>query len=189
MSIPIMTPEAAHEALSVLRILDVREPSEIEGPLGAIPGAENVPLRDLAGHVLGGDEPMLLVCRSGKRSERACEILMERGFSKVTNLDGGMIAWNRACLPVVRRELETLDAIVESLMTWLAQVTGSTGAEARSRIDGWIAELDESSTSPTPALLDHALTRLSECLIESGPPADLDLTITAYRRDLSMLST
>jgi rhodanese-related sulfurtransferase len=81
-------------------IVDVREPREYES-LRA-PGAVLLPLAEfVARHQdLPRDRQLLLVCRSGSRSLRATMFLMQQGFSNVANVDGGMIAWKNAGLPV-----------------------------------------------------------------------------------------
>jgi rhodanese-related sulfurtransferase len=81
-------------------IVDVREPHEFVS-LRA-PGAVSMPLAELvARHVdLPRDRQVLLVCRSGSRSLRATMFLMQQGFGSVANVDGGMIAWKNAGLPV-----------------------------------------------------------------------------------------
>lgn len=78
------------------RVIDVREQDEWTGELGHIPEAEHVPLatvREAAGS-WPKDQPLLLVCRSGRRSAKAAETLLQMGFKDVTNLEGGMLAWN-----------------------------------------------------------------------------------------------
>ena len=81
-------------------IVDVREPREYES-LRA-PGSVSLPLAEfVARHAdLPRDRRLLLVCRSGSRSLRATMFLMQHGFSNVANVDGGMIAWKNAGLPV-----------------------------------------------------------------------------------------
>jgi rhodanese-related sulfurtransferase len=81
-------------------IVDVREPHEFVS-LRA-PGAVSMPLAEfVARHVdLPRDRQVLLVCRSGSRSLRATMFLMQQGFGNVANVDGGMIAWKNAGLPV-----------------------------------------------------------------------------------------
>jgi rhodanese-related sulfurtransferase len=81
-------------------IVDVREPREYES-LRA-PGSVSLPLAEfVARHAdLPRDRRLLLVCRSGSRSLRATMFLMQQGFSNVANVDGGMIAWKNAGLPV-----------------------------------------------------------------------------------------
>ena len=85
--------QAAAPHLNAYRIVDVREPEEFDGPLGHVPGSELIPLSRLpqSAEALRG-RPLLLVCRSGRRSGRACEVLTELGVGDVTNLAGGMIA-------------------------------------------------------------------------------------------------
>jgi len=86
------------------RLIDVREPGEFDAELGHIPGAELVPLAAVEGAAATWDHGTLLVmvCRSGARSGRAALALVRQGFQRVVNLDGGMIAYNAAGLPVVR---------------------------------------------------------------------------------------
>ena len=44
--------------------------------------------------------PLLMVCRSGRRSGKICQDLANAGFAEIYNLEGGMIAWNEAELGV-----------------------------------------------------------------------------------------
>lgn len=77
-------------------IMDVREPHEFAGKLGHIEGATNVPLRHVleASLDLSLDEPIVVVCRSGRRSRGVCEQLAKRGFRKLVNLQGGMLEYH-----------------------------------------------------------------------------------------------
>ncbi|WP_434391582.1 rhodanese-like domain-containing protein [Melittangium boletus] len=77
-----------------VRYVDVREPDEFHGPLGHLPGAQLVPLATLEDTSAGWDReaPLLLICRSGNRSGRAARALAERGFRRLYNLQGGMLA-------------------------------------------------------------------------------------------------
>jgi len=43
------------------------------------------------------------MCRSGRRSARAVKLLKEAGFTKVSNIAGGINAWQSAELEVVRQ--------------------------------------------------------------------------------------
>jgi rhodanese-related sulfurtransferase len=81
-------------------LVDVREPHEFTS-LRA-PGAVSMPLAEFAARHedLPRDRQVLLVCRSGSRSLRATMFLMQQGFGNVANVDGGMIAWKNAGLPV-----------------------------------------------------------------------------------------
>lgn len=75
-------------------LVDVREPGEVAS--GSLPDAINIPVGELP-HRLGELDRgarILLFCRSGGRSAHAAELLTQAGFGDVTNLEGGMLAWN-----------------------------------------------------------------------------------------------
>ncbi|MCJ7824320.1 MAG: molybdenum cofactor biosynthesis protein MoeB, partial [Anaerolineales bacterium] len=76
-----------------IRIIDVREPHELQ--ISNLPGSELIPLGTLAArmHELDSVEPLVLICKSGTRSARALEILAGAGFRKLKNLRGGINAW------------------------------------------------------------------------------------------------
>jgi len=79
--------------LGKVRVIDVREPHELSGDLGVIPGAESVPMRRFpeAASAWPREQALLLVCRSGRRSREVCEKLADLGFTDLTNLRGGML--------------------------------------------------------------------------------------------------
>jgi glyoxylase-like metal-dependent hydrolase (beta-lactamase superfamily II)/rhodanese-related sulfurtransferase len=85
-------------SLEGYRIIDVREVSEFNGPLGHIEGAELVPLGTVEAISQTWDrgQKLLVVCRSGGRSGQACGLLRAKGFARVTNLSGGMTGWRDA---------------------------------------------------------------------------------------------
>lgn len=80
------------------RFIDVREPHEYTGELGHIEGAELVPLATVeeAAKTWDREQPIVLICRSGRRSARAAEQLMLQGFQTVANMKGGMLAYRSA---------------------------------------------------------------------------------------------
>lgn len=84
--------EALHEGKKLV-VIDVREPEEFAD--GRIAVARNIPLRDLRARVtdIPRDSNVVLVCRNGARSQMAWELLVELGYAKVHNMDGGMLAW------------------------------------------------------------------------------------------------
>jgi len=88
-------PAWVEEHAQAVTVLDVREPSEWEGPLGRISGAILLPLGQLAVRAseLPGDKPIVAVCRAGGRSAQATNILRGAGFERVANLPGGMLRW------------------------------------------------------------------------------------------------
>lgn len=80
-------------------VLDVRQPEEYRE--GHIVGSKLIPLGEL-GHrfkELPQNREIVCVCRSGNRSSAATRQLLAAGY-RAANLRGGMIAWNRAGLPV-----------------------------------------------------------------------------------------
>jgi adenylyltransferase/sulfurtransferase len=81
------------------RLIDVREPHELE--ISRIEGAVLIPLGSLAArmHELDSSEEMVLFCKSGSRSARAVELLAGAGFRKQKNLKGGINAWARQVDP------------------------------------------------------------------------------------------
>jgi len=87
--------------------LDVREPDEFNGELGHIADSQLVPLRELPRRAEEMQNikltPVVVICRSGVRSTTAAAILTALGFRNVSNLKGGMVAWNAKGLPVERK--------------------------------------------------------------------------------------
>ncbi len=73
-------------------LIDVREVDELEA--GKIPGVIHIPLglMEFRMHELNKSKEYIMICRSGARSSRAARLLEEYGFN-VTNMTGGMIAW------------------------------------------------------------------------------------------------
>lgn len=84
------------ENLGAFRLIDVREPHEQHGPLGGVAEAENIPLLSLLGNATSfdPDTPVVLLCRSGRRSGIAADALLRAGVRTVASVEGGMLAWN-----------------------------------------------------------------------------------------------
>ena len=79
-------------------LVDVREPREFR--TGHIQQASSVPLPALFDDPgqLPGDEQVILICRSGRRSTRAAHALRDQGIKNLMVLQGGMLAWEAANL-------------------------------------------------------------------------------------------
>ena len=94
--VPEVTPAWTEDNQDDIRLIDVREPNELVGKLGQIPGVENIPLGELAGAAADWerDQKIVLLCRSGGRSGRAANQLRTLGFRRVASMAGGMIRWN-----------------------------------------------------------------------------------------------
>lgn len=84
-------------------VLDVREPQEYAEV--RVSGTTLIPLGQLAARVneieSQRNKQLLIICRGGVRSARACLILVEQGFKHPLNIAGGMNDWKRQQLPVV----------------------------------------------------------------------------------------
>lgn len=77
-------------------VLDVRTPEEWAE--GTIPNAVKMNYHDdnfeMQVEELDKEKPVFVYCKKGGRSSSAADILEEKGFKKVYNLDGGISAWN-----------------------------------------------------------------------------------------------
>ena len=75
-------------------ILDVRE--EAEYAFGHIEGAKSIPMGELESHLyeLDQTQEIYVICRTGKRSDIAAQLLVKNGFTKVYNVLPGMTEWN-----------------------------------------------------------------------------------------------
>ena len=82
------------------QFIDVRTTGEYSG--GHAPKAANFPLdaleKDLA--KLDKDQPVYVICQTGKRSQKGAEILQKAGFKNIYNINGGTSAWTEAGFPV-----------------------------------------------------------------------------------------
>jgi hydroxyacylglutathione hydrolase len=83
------------------QVLDVRALDEFEA--GHIDGAHHIPLGRLEARLgeLPGGQPIVVQCQAGSRSAIAASLLMSRGVPFVSNLQGGINAWQSAGFPVV----------------------------------------------------------------------------------------
>ncbi len=90
-------------------LLDIREPDEYAR--GHIPGAIHVPRGMLEFQIMKtlehigikgdpADTDIVLYCGTGGRSALATKSMDDMGFRNVRSMDGGIIAWNEAGLPV-----------------------------------------------------------------------------------------
>ncbi|RZL91100.1 MAG: rhodanese-like domain-containing protein [Variovorax sp.] len=83
-------------------VVDVREPEEFAA--GHVTGAKNVPLNQLeaklATAVKNKSVPLLLVCATGARAQRAVAMAKKLGYEQAQAVAGGLKAWKEANLPV-----------------------------------------------------------------------------------------
>jgi hydroxyacylglutathione hydrolase len=82
------------------QLLDVRTPRERGQKY--IDGSLSIPLNHLPERVreLPSSRPLLVYCAGGYRSSIAASLLQQRGFTRVSEIAGGIAAWEAAKLPV-----------------------------------------------------------------------------------------
>lgn len=98
--IPEVDVDFVHETMGEYRLIDCREPLELVGPLGKIAGVENVPMAALGDAAQSwGDEPIIILCRSGARSGRAAVAFENAGMENIVSMAGGMLAWREHGYP------------------------------------------------------------------------------------------
>jgi rhodanese-related sulfurtransferase len=102
-SLPNLLPTELEHARSVnddVVVLDVREHDEWRN--GNIPGAIHVPMWEVLDRVdeLPRERPIAIVCAGGQRSSLIGSLLLNRGFTNLINVTGGMKSWTTASLPV-----------------------------------------------------------------------------------------
>jgi len=88
--------------LDNIQLVDVRTKEEYQA--GHIKDAMNMDVQNTNFksniNKLDKSKPVLVYCRSGKRSINAAEIMKENGFTKIVNLEGGILSWEEAELPI-----------------------------------------------------------------------------------------
>lgn len=86
-----------------LLLIDVRGPDEFTAPPGHLPGAINIPLPELSNRmaeVAAPARPVVLVCKTDRRSARAAETLHAASVRDVAVLRGGTDGWHQRGLPL-----------------------------------------------------------------------------------------
>ncbi len=80
-------------------LLDVREDWELA--IARLPGVKHVRLNEIPLHLkeLDAGQEIIVICKSGGRSQMAANYLLAQGYGKVRNLQGGMDAWAREIDP------------------------------------------------------------------------------------------
>lgn len=93
--VPLVGPDFVAKQGRKVRLIDVREESELTGVLGYIHGSDWVPLADVPSLVerVGKDDPIVLVSAGEERSGEAALALEKAGLRFVAALHGGIVAW------------------------------------------------------------------------------------------------
>lgn len=81
-------------------VLDVRTSAEYTGD-GHIAGSTLIPVDQVAARLseIPTDQTVACFCRSGNRSQSACQTLADAGYTNLINVDGGINAWKSAGYP------------------------------------------------------------------------------------------
>ena len=92
-TVNLITPEQLHPKLEEFVLIDVRKPFERE--ICCIHPCQHIELDQLSETELSWstETPLVTYCKTGVRSRRAALILKQRGYSNVTSLAGGIMAW------------------------------------------------------------------------------------------------
>jgi len=82
-------------------LVDVREPHEYQ--IAKIPGATLIPLGELPKRLseLNPADEIVMHCKMGGRSAKACDLLRQNGYTKVRNMTGGITKWSDTVDPSV----------------------------------------------------------------------------------------
>ena len=98
-TVDVLTVNALLDNDDVL-ILDVREQFEYDA--GHIPGITLIPMGEVPARLseIPTDKEVILTCRSGNRSGQVTDFLRQQGYTNVHNMEGGIVAWEAAGLPV-----------------------------------------------------------------------------------------
>jgi len=76
-------------------VLDVREKHEVD--IAKIDKTLHIPMQEVANRIteLNKDKKIIVLCKSGKRSAKICQLLIDNNFNNVKNLKGGIITWSK----------------------------------------------------------------------------------------------
>lgn len=85
------------------QFIDVRTPEEYAA--GHAARSVNIPLNELPSKLerIEKNEPVYVICESGRRSKEASDILVKNGFNWVFTVTGGTAAWRAENLPIVKQ--------------------------------------------------------------------------------------
>lgn len=129
-----------------VRIVDVRERDELVGELGHLPGVSWVPMSRVAtvAERWAPDEPIVFVCRSGRRSAKAAQFMEDLGYTEVASMTGGMLLWQSEDRLVSRKDGDFHSLLTDAALSlYRAEIDGSASDEIRAHIGdtmqvGWV---------------------------------------------------
>lgn len=96
-----VAPEWVAANLDGVHVLDVRTQAEIDEESAQIEGAQHIPIDKLGARLdeVPTGKPVMTICRSGKRSVLAFNLLRQTGRDEVANINGGFLRWYGEGLP------------------------------------------------------------------------------------------
>jgi rhodanese-related sulfurtransferase len=98
-------------------IVDVRTATEFAG--GHLPQARHIALEELTAKAAQVSKnkktPLLLVCQSGQRAQKAQAVLAGAGYAEIHVLQGGLAAWQQAGLPVVKPAVAAAKQVAQNV--------------------------------------------------------------------------
>lgn len=107
-SFSMVSPKQAYDKLKEPNsiLLDVRTDQELKEMSVESENIKHIPLQSLASSIesLSTDNPYYILCRSGHRATMAAMQLLQKGFTKLSVIDGGITSWNKAKLPVKKTD-------------------------------------------------------------------------------------
>ena len=82
-------------------LLDVRETWEVA--IAAVPGAVHIPMGEIPDRLaqIPADRDVVVMCKAGGRSMNVARFLESRGYERVINLSGGILAWSATVDPAI----------------------------------------------------------------------------------------
>jgi len=102
--IAVISPEEFNKNLGDIQLVDVRTPKEFSE--GHLKNAVNIDFFDTSFMEdmgkLDKNKELYIYCRSGNRSGKASKKLKAAGFTKVYDLEGGIIKWNKNNFEVIK---------------------------------------------------------------------------------------
>lgn len=102
--LPQVSPSFVAKQGRRVRLIDMREESDLLGPLGYIPGSDWVPESRVSGLSLriDEDEPVILISGTGEKAARAARELEKKGLRFIAAMAGGVAAWRDMGYSTVR---------------------------------------------------------------------------------------
>ncbi len=102
--VSLISPEELNSKIDNIQLIDVRTPKEYKG--GHLKNAVNINFYDNnfleEMSKLDKSKELYIYCHSGNRSGKAAKKLGKMGFTKVYDLEGGIIHWNKKSLEVIK---------------------------------------------------------------------------------------